>query len=198
MKIHITKGSGKMQDMRSINTNTTTNQFCIDQYHMECGGHKRICKSCYSYSSLNAYRKNCQPAFQRNSDILASDQPIDIPKLNDLYFRFHSHGELINDDHFIKYCEIADANPQTTFALWTKRVEFVRRNKVYIPDNLILIYSNPIIDQVMKEPPRGFHRVFNNVSKSYGGEANCTGQKCMECLVCYKFDTDKVIIEHVK
>jgi len=51
---------------------------------------------------------------------------------------------------------------------------------------------------VMRKPPRGFHRVFNNVTKKYRGDANCTGQKCIDCQLCYKFDTTSVIVEHVK
>jgi len=82
--------------------------------------------------------------------------------------------------------------------LWTKRVGIVRKNLHHVPDNMILVYSNPKIDNVMSSPPRGFDRVFNNVSESYDGEANCTGQKCMDCLLCYKRDTTQVIVEHVK
>jgi formate hydrogenlyase subunit 6/NADH:ubiquinone oxidoreductase subunit I len=63
---------------------------------------------------------------------------------------------------------------------------------------MILVYSNPKIDRVMRKPPRGFHRVFNNVTTKYRGDANCTGQKCIDCQLCYKFDTASVIVEHVK
>ncbi len=197
MSLHITKHtSGKMRGMYSLNTNTVTNSFCIEQYNRTDAD--IICHHCYSYRSLNSYRKNCQQAFQRNSDILASDKPIDIPVINHTYFRFHSHGELINDEHFIKYCEIADGNPRTTFALWTKQCGVVRQNMEFVPNNMILIYSNPSIDNVMSRPPRGFHRVFNNVSKKYVGRANCTGQRCIECLVCYQFGGEEVIIEHQK
>ena len=47
--------------------------------------------------------------------------------------------------------------------------------------------------------PRGFHKVFNNVSKGSTEPQNCTGKKCMECLACYRKDSGTdVIVEMVK
>ena len=188
--------SGKLQGLMAINTDTTSNPFCQQEYTKS--NSNSICKKCYSMSMLNTFRKNCVPSFKRNSDILASDGPITVPPINAAYVRFHGHGELINVKHFLNFCDIASAYPNTTFALWTKRIDIVKPNLNAAPENMILVYSNPSIDNVMHKPPRGFHRVFNNVSESYTGDANCTGQRCMDCLLCYKFDTTKVIVEHVK
>ena len=188
--------SGKLQGVPAVNTNTATNPFCIEQYNK--ADPDNICSFCYSHNMLNTYRKSCQPSFQRNSDILATDTGIDIPKINASIVRFNGHGELLNDTHFRNLCAIASNYLRTNFALWTKRVDIVRRNLYCVPDNLILVYSNPKIDRVMSKPPRGFHRVFNNVTKKYTGDANCTGQKCIDCQLCYHFDTETVIVEHVK
>ena len=47
--------------------------------------------------------------------------------------------------------------------------------------------------------PRGFHKVFNNVSKDSDTKQNCTGRKCMDCLICYRKDSGtNVIVEAVK
>lgn len=192
----LSKMSGKLEGIQAINTNTTTNEFCIKESSRPDAD--KICAKCYSMSMLSSYRKNCQPSFQRNSDILASDAEFVLPRTSASFVRFHGHGELINEQHFRNFCSIAKDNKHSTFALWTKRVGIVRKNLHHVPDNMILVYSNPTIDNVMSSPPRGFDRVFNNVSESYDGEANCTGQKCMDCLLCYKRDTTKVIVEHVK
>ena len=112
--------------------------------------------------------------------------------------RFNGHGELLNDTHFRNLCAIASHYPRTNFALWTKRVDIVRSNLYCVPKNMILVYSNPKIDRVLTKPPRGFHRVFSNVTDKYTGDANCTGQKCIDCQLCYHFDTTQVIVEHVK
>ncbi len=192
----LSKMSGKLEGIQAINTNTTTNEFCIKESQKK--DPKRICGKCYSIGMLSTYRKNCAPAFQRNSDILASDAEFILPRTSGAFVRFHGHGELINEQHFRNFCAIAEDNKHSTFALWTKRVDYVRPNLHLVPDNMILVYSNPIVDRIMTKPPRGFDRVFNNVSQEFDGEANCTGQKCMDCLLCYKRDTTKVIIEHEK
>ena len=194
--VSVSKMTGKLEGIQAINTNTATNEFCIKESSKS--DVDKICGKCYSMSMLSSYRKNCQPAFQRNSDVLASDAEFILPRTSGAFVRFHGHGELINEQHFRNLCAIASDNKHSAFALWTKRVGIVRKNLHHVPDNMILVYSNPKIDNVMSSPPRGFDRVFNNVSESYDGEANCTGQKCMDCLLCYKRDTTQVIVEHVK
>ena len=61
------KMSGKLAGIQAINTNTATNPFCIKESKKKDSN--RICGKCYSVSMLSSYRKNCQPAFQRNSEI---------------------------------------------------------------------------------------------------------------------------------
>ena len=63
---------------------------------------------------------------------------------------------------------------------------------------LILIFSNPRIDRVIGVP-RAFHKVFNNVDKGSDIKQNCTGRKCMDCLLCYRKESGaNVIVEAVK
>ena len=205
--VKVSKMSGKLSGIPAINTNTVTNEFCIKMKDTDS-----ICGSCYSHRMLNTYRKNCQPAFQHNSDLLSKSILIEdfLPVINSAFFRFNGHGELINMTHLINLVNICIKNPHTSFALWTKRKSLINNlirfghrfsnGSDKLPDNLILIYSNPKIDCVMTEPPKHFHKVFNNVSKPvYKSVENCTGQKCIECLACYKKDSvTDVIVEKVK
>jgi hypothetical protein len=106
-----------------------------------------------------------------------------------------------NNNHMINICKICNKNPMTTFALWTKRKDiikgFFKHNEK--PSNLIMVYSNPKVNQILETPPKYFDKVFNNVWKdSYITQQNCTGQKCIECLECYKKDGKTVIVEAVK
>jgi hypothetical protein len=204
---HISTMSGKLNGLQAINTDTVSNTFC---QKMNSTGNS-ICTKCYSMNSLTRHRKNCRPAFMGNSELLSKSilQPSQIPFINQSYFRFHGHGELINMTHLINLVLIAKCNSHCTFALWTKRKDFI--NKLFkkqhdisipkgVPNNMILVYSNPKIDCVQTEPPVHFHKVFNNVSKPvYQSIENCTGQKCIECLACYKKDSGTdVIVEKVK
>ena len=194
--------TGKLEFIPAINTDTTSNSFCIREY--QSANPNKICVYCYSHNMLNTFRKNCVPAFKHNSDVLSESEllPDCLPRINSAYFRFNGHGELINETHLINLFAICEKNPATSFALWTKRKNIVNSvlRKKLLPKNLILVYSNPILDKVMTEPPKHFHKVFNNVSKSvYKSIENCTGQKCIECLACYKKDSGTdVIVEKVK
>ena len=194
--------SGKLTGIPAYNTNTKSNEFCIRQKDTDT-----ICGQCYSHKMLDTYRKSCIPAWQRNSDQFADwIEWDDLPRDNDLFVRLNGHGELINETHFVNIIRLARKNPRTTYALWTKRASITRKfTKPYngndfgdVPTNLILVFSNPRIDKVIGVP-RGFHKVFNNVSKGSTAPQNCTGKKCMDCLACYRKDSGTdVIVEMVK
>jgi hypothetical protein len=186
--IHISIMTGKLDGLRAISTNTRTNDYCIKQN--ASADPNNICTKCYSHTMLSSYRKNMQPALQRNSDALSAAPlaPDAIPRILDAVFRFDAHGELINDTHLSNLCAIATRNPRTSFALWTKRNDIVSKHFRSNPKpvNLILIYSNPKISNIMRKPPRYFDRTFNNVLEhEHVEQQNCTGQKCADCLLCY-------------
>lgn len=186
--IHISVMTGKLDGLRAISTNTRTNEYCIKQN--ASGDETNICTKCYSHTMLSSYRKNMQPALQRNSDALSAAPlaPDAVPHIRDAVFRFDAHGELINGTHLANLCAIAARNPRTSFALWTKRNDLVAKHfrAAPKPDNLILIYSNPKISSIMRKPPRFFDRTFNNVLEhEFTDKQNCTGQKCADCLLCY-------------
>lgn len=191
--VHISNMTGKLAGIQAINTNTLTNEFCGLMRETDA-----ICGACYSAAMLSGSRKNCVPAFEHNSALLSSRelQPAELPAISASIFRFHGHGELINALHLRNLYAIAEHNPATIFALWTKRRDLIR--KAARPDNVVLIYSNPSLDKVMQRPPAGLDRVFNNVRAEYAGPANCTGQRCIDCRACYQHGGETVIIEHAK
>ena len=200
--IHLSKMTGKLDGLHAISTNTVTNKFC--QKMNSSNKDNQICTICYSHNMLKSYRKNMQPALQRNSDALSQSilDDADIPFYIHAFMRINAHGELINDNHFINIINIALKNPHCNFALWTKRKDIINRviKLGYdLPDNLILVYSNPTINKVMYEPPKHFHKVFNNVEYEHKTEEqNCTGQQCINCMLCYNHNDVSVIIEATK
>jgi hypothetical protein len=199
--IHISKMSGKLEGLRAISTNTTTNDYCIKQYNKKDS--KNICTFCYSQEMLRTYRKNMALALQRNSDIIGKKiiHEDGLPIILDAFFRFNAHGELINEINLINYVNIALKNPHCNFSLWTKRFDIVSKyfkdNKK--PKNFILIYSNPKINHILEVVPKYFDKTFNNVQEDLKKEKqNCSGQKCKDCLLCYKLDSTNTIVEKVK
>lgn len=199
-QVHVSKMTGKLIEFDAISTNTTSNNFCQKMFKAK---KETICKKCYSWQMLMTYRKNMVDCLERNSVLLSSSvlHTQQLPTIMKLYFRFSAHGELINLNHAINLFNICDKNELTTFALWTKRKDLIKkilqtRNK---PKNLILVYSNPIMSNIMYEPPENFDKVFNNVLEHENvEEQNCTGQKCKDCLACYKFGGTDIIVEKVK
>jgi len=192
------KMTGKLEGIPALNTNTLTNDFCSKMRKTDS-----VCKVCYSASMLEGMRKSCVPSWQRNSDILAEAIPVDnLPTINAHSFRFHGHGELINYAHLENFMNISRKNPDTHFALWTKRTGFVRKwlKNNDVLDNVIFIYSNPRTDRIMDIPPEGFEKVFNAVYDDTvsEGQTPCTGQKCRDCLACYRHNEHTVIVEKVK
>ena len=163
-KLHISKGSFKLDKIDNISTNTKTNDYCIKQNKKQ----NTICFKCYSFKGLE-FRKNMIPLLQNNSDLLSTniiDEKF-LPTIYNIYFRFNSHGELINEIHLQNLINIVNKNNHCNFALWTKRNDIIKKyfdNNVK-PSNLILIYSNSKLDKPMNKPPKYFDKTFNNVIK---------------------------------
>jgi len=150
---------------------------------------------------LHTSRISCIPCFERNSVELSTNN-IEIPKIKDKFsnVRFHAHGELINEQHFKNFIKIATAYPNKTFTLFTKRVAIVSNvlNKIDKPNNLIIVYSNPIIDKPMLDIPTHFDKVFNVVTNTTNFKINCGAKSCATCLNCFDKNKDSIIIEKLK
>ena len=199
--IHISKMTGKLEGFQAISTNTITNSYCNKNYDKQ--DPDNICTFCYSNEMLKTFRKNMAPALQRNTDLLAAKvlHPDGLPVINSAFFRFNAHGELINEINLINYVNIAIKNPHCNFSLWTKRYDIIAKyfKKNDKPKNFILIYSTPRINHILDKIPPYFDKTFSTVPESqHQDRQNCTGQKCKDCLLCYKLDTATVIVEKVK
>lgn len=193
--IKISKMSGKLDGLLAINTSPLNNPFCMTRNSQGKG----ICGQCYSTKMLNTFRSNCNAAYVYNGEIL-SERIIPkkhLPFINQGYFRFSAHGELINENHLINLLNICNKNPQCTFALWTKRKvlynKVIRQHKK--PLNLIAIYSEPKINHIAQKPPVNFDKVFCVVDNNT--PVNCKN-RCITCLKCYRKDRESVIVERLK
>lgn len=192
--VHITQGSGKMTGIQSINTPTTGNTFCQAMQKTNT-----ICKSCYA-QRYEKMRPSLVNATTRNLFLAERYLELgEIPRFSEEIVRYHSYGELINLIHFVNYMYIAAANPHTIFTLWTKRYGIVHRalKGRSKPDNLILIYSSPIVGEV-SALPKGFDKVFTTFAKGTDTtDINCHGS-CNTCRLCYSHNDTVNINEIIK
>ena len=196
-KIKISEMSGKLKGIQAINTNPLTNQFCQKMHNAKAKN--IICKDCYSCAMLKAYRRNCVPAFQKNTELFENeieDEQIPKFKKNDIV-RLHAHGELINETHLKNFVKIIKANPTITFSLYTKRIDLIK-SMGEKPANMILVYSNPIVDIPMETVPEKFDKVFNVCRTAHLDKVNCGALNCNSCRKCYKLDAEKIIYEKIK
>jgi protein gp37 len=196
--IHITnKMNGKMSGMVSINTSPMDNNYCLSMSKVDTN----VCGKCYSINMMKMY-KNADKCFQRNGDMLStsllSDQ--ETPRTTNHTVRFNAHGELINGTHFANLIKICQANPKTTFTLWTKRSDLVSKviRDFGKPSNLILVKSSNAIN-VREKLPEHFNKVFTVYSKDNKGKAfiNCGEKKCIDCMTCYDLSDRKTYINEV-
>jgi hypothetical protein len=192
--VHITQGEGKMAGIQSINTPTTGNTFCQAMQKTNT-----ICKSCYA-QRYEKMRPSLVNATTRNLFLAERYLELgEIPRFSEEIVRYHSYGELINLIHFVNYMYIAAANPHTIFTLWTKRYGIVHRalKGRGKPDNLILIYSSPVVG-VPSKLPKGFDKVFTAFARgSDTTDINCHGA-CNDCRLCYSHNSTTYINEIIK
>lgn len=199
-KVHVSKLMGKLEGFPGIGTNTLTNEFCSKMHKK---GKGIICSYCYSFATLESKRwPSLEKALERNKILYQRAlKDSEIPRFTHRFVRFNQHGELHNRMHVLNLWTICAYNPETTFALWTKRPGLVQATiEMYgKPDNLKLVYSNPKVDSIKTSPPQYFDKVFNNVNKGYAeDQENCTGQKCKDCLLCYISNDVTTIVERIK
>lgn len=177
-----------MEGIRSLNTNPMTNTFC----QLASQNDDTICSSCYA-RSLCQIRPNMQKAYDRNATLL-SEQILKPLKLEDDLFRFNSFGELINETHVQNLLNIVFENPNTNFALWTKKPNLLKRGMNEKPKNLQLVYSSIYTDKIANLPDQ-FDKVFTVFSKEQN--INCS-EKCIDCQYCYHDNNIKYIRERRK
>jgi len=196
--------TGKMEGMWSLNTSPSTNPFCLE---MRKNPHY-ICKSCYTKGSEGRWA-GTREAWAHNGAVLASRRLTnsEIPLLSarksaPIIFRFQAHGDLMNTTHYRNLIKIAKLNPDTMFAIWTKNLNVVW--KVGIPklDNMIHIYSTPLLDQLRPTLPTGFDKVFSVFTRPYVAEndvdINCGARECFTCRLCYTHNSTVYVNELIK
>ena len=200
--IHITIHSGKMEHIRSISTNPLTNVFCQRMYG--CGKSNVTCTKCDAFN-LVSFRGSLRTQMEANSIQLSEIQPLSsLPRYSDEFMRFNLFGEIINYNHIINLFNMCHLNPDTYHVVYTKRLISFEEFAHIKPDNLRIIESNPIIDDVKKLPSSSIaDMIFNVVTPEYierhpEHKVNCM-QTCEECRKCYpKRTTLTSVVEMIK
>lgn len=201
MEVHITTHSGKMEGIRSISTNPLSNVFCETMH--KSSNKCVICTHCYAHTYA-LMRPSLKMHLQNNSELLSKAVllPSVLPKYSDRFMRFNSFGELINVNHLVNLFSICNNNPQTTHVLYSKRMNLIEQMHDFVPRNLIIIESNPMVNAPILHPRSwAANYVFNVVTKRFVEErmlpVTCI-KNCYQCQRCYTFGNTRSIIEVLK
>ncbi len=208
MTVKISTMTGKLTGVPALNTSPLDNPFCEEMSHVD----GFICQYCYSRKMVAGIRKNCRPGWKSNGQIL-SERLLGDAEIKDLkipekavngIFRFSAHGELINEIHAWNLIQIARVHPDIIFALWTKRLDLMKKcfDVVSKPENLVVIYSNPYVDKpysiiTLQALYPFVDKVFSVITKD-NGNVNCGARSCATCKLCYSKDTTSEVVEKLK
>ena len=211
----------KLHLLNSLSVSACESDFCkvmslrtkesFYQFKFNDGKKKPVCPKCYDFYQVEAMFKDLKAHLIENGNILSSEvlPERDLPIIQFQYenaFRLDSFGDIINDIHYENYMNIINKNPQTNFALWTKRVNIAHKwlDKYSKPSNLILIYSNFHINNPLTELdlPKKFNKIFSAFEPKFVEEneveINC-GKFCIDCMKCYEPEDDTIFMnEFVK
>lgn len=190
--IHFTtKMNGKMEGMQSLSTSVLENPHCQERRKQG----NTICAHCFAASQMKCY-KSMIKCFKENTRILTTELfPVEqMPIINALYFRFEAFGDLVNEIQVMNYFNLCKKNPGVRFALWTKNPWYIARaieqgNEK--PDNLQIVFSSPIVNQVIEEKAIARFPFIDKIFTVYDKETsknvniNCGSKKCLSCGLCY-------------
>ncbi len=196
------KHTGKMQRMLSFSTSTANNNFCNCMRNIDGS----VCQKCYAYRMTRRFGDGFRNKLINNEWIKYTPlEEKDIPRLNTSYFRFEAFGELETLLQLENYFKIAKYNPQTRFALFTKRSDLlVLVDKELKPSNMNIILSSIKLNKptdCLDGIKDLIDAVFTVYTKEYAKENNiqvsCGDKKCIQCLKCYNHHNGIIYINEL-
>lgn len=215
----ISEMTGKLEHIHQIGTSAKYNNRCRER----AKNPKSICSKCYAAALLETARgANLALKLERNTLLWCSFIiPVEtMPIINDCIFRFESFGDLINTIQFINYLHMCRRNPWTTFTIWTKNPDIMnlafKMSAETKPDNLIIVYSDHIIngsgkktintilkkyafiDKVFTVYEPDYARAHNEIIINCRNPENYDDKRCITCRNCYEHNNVKYIGEILK
>lgn len=210
--------SGKIEGIQSIDSSAHNCSFCEKMIEAGKENPDLICNYCYDRKQetrwLAVKNRHGLQLKILSSVLFEIDELALLPIYTDKV-RFDSSGDIENVIQARNYIRIARAHETTTFTLWTKNLVALKQ-AIDIegkPENLIVIYSDPIIDNTKNHGTifKSFPWIDNIFmvarpekidSFIASGMNECNGKKCIDCgYKCYVRNAWKnhtVIVEKLR
>ena len=153
-------------------------------------------KDCYAKKG-NMARPNVKAAYTGNYEIYKNDPVfffhyIAVMTRFNRYFRWHSAGDIVDDEYFAGMVKVAIENPETKYLAFTKKFDIVNRYLDAgnaLPENLRIVFS-AWDKNFHVENPYDFPVAYIKLKKGENvaipeGAIPCGG-KCYECIACWQ------------
>lgn len=160
------------------------------------------CRGNFNYSNVKASHLNNLEQFIKSQERFKNDV---IYFLNNglityKYFRWHSSGDIINEDYFLMMVEIAKKTPQTKFLCFTKKYEIVNdflNGGGKIPNNLVVVFSAWDESWEFENPynlPVAYVRFKKGLNSNIPESANECGGLCSQCQKCWELKKGEAVV----
>ena len=136
-------------------------------------------KGCYVFPDVKAAQYKRLASTKLDASTVAMAAQLNSKKSK--WFRWHDSGDVQDLDHLNKIYEVCRLTPETRHWLPTREawiLDHVRR----APDNLIIRFSMPMVDQA---PAGSWPNTSTVVTKNATCPAPSQGGKCKECRACW-------------
>lgn len=155
------------------------------------------CKGCYQFPVVKS-------ALQKRLDSITHPLWIEAMTVNingSEFFRWHDSGDLQNEKHLKDIIKICINTPDTMHWLPTKENAILKRvikSGVKIPENLIIRYSMPMVNDTPKKQINGIHTSTSVTSEKQALKNGvlCQAYKndgaCGDCRACWSKDIKNV------
>ena len=136
-------------------------------------------KGCYVFPDVQAAQYKRLKAIKKKKWIEAIAHQINSKKVK--YFRWHDSGDVQNLEHLNKIYEVCKLTPSIKHWMPTREA-WIKDHVTRAPDNLIIRFSMPMVDQAAAGS-------WPNTSTVVTSGATCPapsqGGKCKECRACW-------------
>lgn len=102
------------------------------------------CKGNFAFKSAKTGLARNLEAFERDSEFFFRKIILTLMMVPYQFFRWHSSGDIVNEDYFAGMIRVAKAVPTTRFLCFTKKYEIVNAylENNELPDNLVVVFSH--------------------------------------------------------
>jgi hypothetical protein len=144
-----------------------------------------VCYNCYALKGCYVFKVVQDAQYRRleavKSPLWVAAMTILINSKKSKWFRWHDSGDVQDLDHLNKIFDVCRLTPETRHWMPTREA-WIKDHVSRAPDNLIIRFSVPMIDQ---EPAGSWPHTSTVVTAGATCPAPTQGGKCRECRQCW-------------